>query len=91
MERMVSVSRPPVQATPVATNSLSTRLSEFVCNPDNGCTFGVWHSRYEDVISKDGATLDDAAKARPIVSKLDSSHTPVSPTTFSLKERAMFP
>ncbi|PIO66820.1 hypothetical protein TELCIR_11449, partial [Teladorsagia circumcincta] len=53
-------------------NSLSTRLPEFVYDPDNGCTFEVWYNRYEDVISKDGATLDEAAEARLIVSKLDA-------------------
>ncbi|PIO77827.1 reverse transcriptase [Teladorsagia circumcincta] len=53
-------------------NSLSMRLPEFVYDPDNGCTFEVWYNRYEDVISKDGATLDEAAKARLIVSKLDA-------------------
>ncbi|PIO70574.1 hypothetical protein TELCIR_07564 [Teladorsagia circumcincta] len=53
-------------------NSLSSRLPEFVYDPDNGCTFEVWYNRYEDVISKDGATLDEAAKARLIVSKLNA-------------------
>ncbi|KAK6762953.1 hypothetical protein RB195_023602 [Necator americanus] len=76
MEKMASASHPAVLAAPVATaefdtNSLSTRLPEFVYDPKNGCTFEVWYNRYEDLISKDGATLDDAAKARLIVSKLD--------------------
>uniref|UniRef100_A0A8L8KMA2 Fatty acyl-CoA reductase n=1 Tax=Heligmosomoides polygyrus TaxID=6339 RepID=A0A8L8KMA2_HELPZ len=47
---------------------------ERICDPDNGCTFDIWYNRYEDVISKDGeSTLDDAAKARLIVSKLDAA------------------
>ncbi|KAK6762850.1 hypothetical protein RB195_023524 [Necator americanus] len=32
----------------------------------------VWYNRYEDIILKDDATLDDAAEARLIVSKLDT-------------------
>nr|CDJ93988.1 Gag-Pol polyprotein [Haemonchus contortus] len=77
MERMVSGSRSTAPASPAnaaefAMNSLSTRLPEFVYDPDNGCTFEVWYNRYEDVISKDGAALDEAAKARLIVSKLDA-------------------
>ncbi|PIO64823.1 zinc knuckle [Teladorsagia circumcincta] len=77
MEGIVFGSRPSAQALQTNTvefvmNSLSTRLPEFVYDPDNGCTFEVWYNRYEDVISKDGATLDEAAKARLIVSKLDA-------------------
>ncbi|PIO76518.1 integrase core domain protein [Teladorsagia circumcincta] len=55
------------------TNSLSARLPEFTHDPENGCTFDVWYSRYEDIITQDGATLDDAARARLIVSKLDAA------------------
>ncbi|XGW14023.1 hypothetical protein V3C99_000366 [Haemonchus contortus] len=54
------------------TNSLSARLPEFTHDSENGCTFDVWYSRYEDIITQDGATLDEAAKARLIVSKLDA-------------------
>nr|CDJ84647.1 gag-pol polyprotein [Haemonchus contortus] len=54
------------------TNSLSARLPEFTHHSENGCTFNVWYSRYEDIITQDGATLDEAAKARLIVSKLDA-------------------
>ncbi|PIO56101.1 reverse transcriptase [Teladorsagia circumcincta] len=59
--------------TEFVTNSLSARLPEFTYDPENGCTFDVWYNRYEDVITQDGATLDDAAKARLIVSKLDAA------------------
>ncbi|KAK6764487.1 hypothetical protein RB195_024710 [Necator americanus] len=63
-------------------------MTAYLCkDADNGCTFDVWYNRYEDVISKDRATLDDVAKARLIISKLD---TVASPTTFFLKEHAMF-
>ncbi|PIO73854.1 reverse transcriptase [Teladorsagia circumcincta] len=55
------------------TNSLSARLPEFTHDPENGCTFDVWYSRYEDIITQDGATLDDAARAHLIVSKLDTA------------------
>nr|CDJ81315.1 Conserved hypothetical protein [Haemonchus contortus] len=54
------------------TNSLSAWLPEFTHDSENGCTFDVWYSRYEDIITQDGATLDEAAKARLIVSKLDA-------------------
>uniref|UniRef100_A0A7I4Z6M0 DUF7083 domain-containing protein n=1 Tax=Haemonchus contortus TaxID=6289 RepID=A0A7I4Z6M0_HAECO len=82
-------------------NSLSARPPEFVYDPDNSCTFEVWYNRYEDVISKNGAALDEAAKARLIVSELDTityarftSHIlpkracelPLSDTAATLKE-----
>uniref|UniRef100_W6NCP3 DUF7083 domain-containing protein n=1 Tax=Haemonchus contortus TaxID=6289 RepID=W6NCP3_HAECO len=54
------------------TNSLSARLPEFTHDSENGCTSDVWYSRYEDIITQDGATLHEAARARLIVSKLDA-------------------
>ncbi|VDO40915.1 unnamed protein product [Haemonchus placei] len=54
------------------TNSLSARLPKFTHDSENGCTFDVWYSGYEDIITQDGATLDEAAKARLIVSKFDA-------------------
>ncbi|VDM40590.1 unnamed protein product [Toxocara canis] len=62
----------PASAAKFVTNSLSARLPEFIYDPDNGCTFDVWFNRYEDVIVQDDSTLDEAAKARLIVSKLDA-------------------
>ncbi|KHN77260.1 hypothetical protein Tcan_00464, partial [Toxocara canis] len=53
--------------------SISTRLPEFIYDPDNGCTFDVWINRHEDVIAQDGATLDEAAKTRLIISNLDAA------------------
>ncbi|EYB94208.1 hypothetical protein Y032_0174g460 [Ancylostoma ceylanicum] len=78
MERLFSAMGATPAAAPASTaefvtNSLSTRLPEFTYNPDNGCTFDVWYNRCEDIIANDGSTLDDAAKARLIVSKLDAT------------------
>ncbi|EYC28570.1 hypothetical protein Y032_0007g3293 [Ancylostoma ceylanicum] len=78
MERLFSAMGATPAAAPASTaefvtNSLSTRLPEFTYDPDNGCTFDVWYNRYEDIIANDGSTLDDAAKARLIVSKLDAA------------------
>ncbi|VDM47910.1 unnamed protein product [Toxocara canis] len=76
VERMHSAVGPiasPASATESVTNSLSTRLSEFIYDPDNGCTFDVWINRYEDVIVQGGSMLVEAAKARLIASKLDAA------------------
>ncbi|VDM28233.1 unnamed protein product [Toxocara canis] len=48
----------PASAAEFITNSLSTRLPEFIDEPGNGCRFDVWFNRYEDVITKDGSALD---------------------------------
>ncbi|EYC16479.1 hypothetical protein Y032_0033g2679 [Ancylostoma ceylanicum] len=78
MERMFSAmgatpAGAPASTAEFVTNSLSTRLPEFTYDPDSGCRFDVWYNRYEDIIANDGSTLDDAAKARLIVSKLDAA------------------
>uniref|UniRef100_F1KU04 Peptidase A2 domain-containing protein n=1 Tax=Ascaris suum TaxID=6253 RepID=F1KU04_ASCSU len=75
VERMLTAIKPapPASTAEFITSSLSTRLPEFAYDPDNGGTFDVWFNRYEDIISKDGAALDDAARARLIVSKLDAT------------------
>lgn len=52
---------PPVSTAEFIANTLSTRLSDLAYDLDNGSTFDLWFSRYEDVISKDGATLDDSS------------------------------
>uniref|UniRef100_A0A7I5EEB5 HET domain-containing protein n=1 Tax=Haemonchus contortus TaxID=6289 RepID=A0A7I5EEB5_HAECO len=53
-------------------NSLSARLPEFVYDPENGCTFEACYNHSKDDISKDGAALDEAAKAQAIVFKLEA-------------------
>uniref|UniRef100_K7IH21 CCHC-type domain-containing protein n=1 Tax=Caenorhabditis japonica TaxID=281687 RepID=K7IH21_CAEJA len=52
-------------------NSLNGRISTFIYNSEDGETFDRWYGRYEDVIKVDGAQLDDASKARFLVTKLD--------------------
>ncbi|KHN86301.1 hypothetical protein Tcan_01224, partial [Toxocara canis] len=48
-------------------------LPEFTYDPHDGHTFDVWFYRYEDVIGKDGPTLDKAARTRLIVRKLGAA------------------
>uniref|UniRef100_A0A8R1EI06 DUF7083 domain-containing protein n=1 Tax=Caenorhabditis japonica TaxID=281687 RepID=A0A8R1EI06_CAEJA len=52
-------------------NSLNGRISTFIYNSEDGETFDRWYGRYEDVIKVDGAQLDDASKARFLVTKLE--------------------
>ncbi|XP_055632607.1 uncharacterized protein K02A2.6-like [Toxorhynchites rutilus septentrionalis] len=66
-------------AVPQATNpeqvleSLSTNISEFSFDPENGTTFDKWFARYSDLFESDARSLDDAAKVRLLLRKLDTS------------------
>ncbi|XP_062537789.1 uncharacterized protein K02A2.6-like [Armigeres subalbatus] len=69
-------------ATPTPINqekvleSLSTNMIEFVFDPDNGITFEKWFARYSDLFDNDARNLDDAAKVRLLLRKLDhASHS----------------
>lgn len=42
-------------------------------DPHNGVIFNKWYARFEDTLSIDGVKLDDAAKVRVLLRKLDSS------------------
>lgn len=53
------------------TNSLVGRIPNFINDPDNGITFETWLTRHEDVINADGVMLDEHAKTRLIIAKLD--------------------
>ncbi|XP_055633566.1 uncharacterized protein K02A2.6-like [Toxorhynchites rutilus septentrionalis] len=66
-------------AVPQATNpeqvleSLPTNISEFSFVPENGTTFDKWFARYSDLFERDARSLDDAAKVRLLLRKLDTS------------------
>lgn len=47
-------------------------INEFTYRPEEGCTFDAWYARYEDLFELDAAKMDDAAKARVLVRKLDT-------------------
>ncbi|XP_055603987.1 uncharacterized protein K02A2.6-like [Uranotaenia lowii] len=56
--------------------SLSTNISEFRFDPENGTTFEKWFARYSDLFESDARSLDDAAKVRLLLRKLDTcSHS----------------
>ncbi|XP_062553858.1 uncharacterized protein K02A2.6-like [Armigeres subalbatus] len=44
--------------------SLSSGITEFMYDPENGVTFAAWFSRYEDLFHEDAKNLDEAAKVR---------------------------
>jgi hypothetical protein len=65
----------PVQApiNPELTlESLATNISEFSFDAENGITFDKWYSRYEDLFESDAKNLEDAAKVRLLLRKLDT-------------------
>ncbi|XP_062709570.1 uncharacterized protein K02A2.6-like [Aedes albopictus] len=52
--------------------SLASGIQDFQYDPDGGVFFDGWYARYEDVITKDGQSLDDAARVRLLLRKLST-------------------
>lgn len=53
--------------------ALSTSLTEFIYDPENDCTFENWYRRFKDFFERDAANLDDAAKVRLLLRKLETA------------------
>ncbi|XP_058837902.1 uncharacterized protein K02A2.6-like [Topomyia yanbarensis] len=43
-------------------DSLASNITEFAYDPETGCCFDAWFSRYADLFEKDATQLDDDAK-----------------------------
>lgn len=52
--------------------SLAASISEFTYDPENGSTFDAWYSRFEDVFKHDASKLDDSAKVRLLLRKINT-------------------
>ncbi|CAI2347328.1 unnamed protein product [Caenorhabditis sp. 36 PRJEB53466] len=52
-------------------DSLSARLALFKYDPEEEATFENWFVRYEKLLDEEGELLEDKAKARLVLSKLD--------------------
>lgn len=52
-------------------DSLASNITEFNYDLEKGCSFDAWFSRYADLFEKDAAQLDDAAKVRLLLRKLN--------------------
>ncbi|PIC43510.1 hypothetical protein B9Z55_004221 [Caenorhabditis nigoni] len=74
--------------------SIASRIPNFSYDPEEDKTFDGWWGRYEEIITKDGSSLTDDAKARFVLSKLDSkeySHfsnrvLPATPNSLKFEE-----
>ncbi|XP_053686250.1 uncharacterized protein K02A2.6-like [Sabethes cyaneus] len=55
----------------IALDSLSSNIVEFAYDPEHGSTFDTWYSRYADLFDKDASSLDDDAKVRLLMRKLN--------------------
>lgn len=54
--------------------SLANTIETFNFDPDSGSTFDAWYARFEDVFTEDAKSLDDAARVRLLLRKLNT-HT----------------
>lgn len=74
--------------------SLSNAMTEFTYDVETNSTFENWFNRYQDLFSKDAKNLDDSAKIRLLLRKLDTTaHTryinlilPKTPSDFSFED-----
>jgi len=57
----------------IKTESLASGITEFVYDPDNGLIFDAWFVRYEGLFNVDAKDLDDAAKVRLLLRKLNTT------------------
>ncbi|CAR99494.1 Protein CBG28124 [Caenorhabditis briggsae] len=58
----------PLTTTPTSghnflVESISKRIPIFTYDPDDDQTFDTWYARYEDVLTKDGESLEEARKS----------------------------
>lgn len=58
-------------ATQRSMDLLGNLITEFMYDPQNKVTFGTWYAIHEDVFSVDGNKLNDAAKVRLLLRKID--------------------
>ncbi|XP_049283851.1 uncharacterized protein K02A2.6-like [Anopheles funestus] len=49
---------------------IAKQINEFRFEPEPGITFEAWYSRYEGLLTKDAAQLDEAARVRLLLRKL---------------------
>lgn len=75
LQKLTSAAPAPVNTEQILEN-LSANIAEFSFDPDNDVTFGSWFQRYESLFEEDAGKLDDAAKVRLLLRKLDTpSHS----------------
>uniref|UniRef100_A0A5S6QGC4 RNA-directed DNA polymerase n=1 Tax=Trichuris muris TaxID=70415 RepID=A0A5S6QGC4_TRIMR len=60
------------QAHQPSLDSLSASITEFVYEPADGLTFDAWFAQFQDVFAIDCAALDDKAKVRFLLRKLNT-------------------
>lgn len=69
------VSAPPRMRTDTEflIEALSSSITEFSYDPESNSTFENWYRRYADLFTQDAQNLDDQAKVRLLLRKLDTS------------------
>ncbi|XP_055585296.1 uncharacterized protein K02A2.6-like [Uranotaenia lowii] len=71
--------------------SLATGIQEFRFDPDGGIFFDSWFARYEDVFRQGGQHLDDAAKVRLLLRKVDTDKAQASLRSTKIADQRTVP
>ncbi|XP_017484186.1 PREDICTED: uncharacterized protein K02A2.6-like [Rhagoletis zephyria] len=66
------ISQPEEKGQEFTIEALSSSITEFCFDPESNLTFDMWYARYEDLFTVDAAKLDDAAKVRLLLRKLNT-------------------
>ncbi|XP_055688348.1 uncharacterized protein K02A2.6-like [Lutzomyia longipalpis] len=64
--------KPTVPSTEVSVDALARGISPFSYAPEQNLTFEMWFLRYKSTFLLDGKNLDDAARVRLLLRRLDS-------------------
>ncbi|GAB0093751.1 hypothetical protein DMENIID0001_089250 [Sergentomyia squamirostris] len=64
--------RNPQSAEVTATKALSKRILALTYSPEHNLTFDSWYRRYKATFENDAKSLDDSAKVRLLVRRLDA-------------------
>ncbi|XP_055701804.1 uncharacterized protein K02A2.6-like [Phlebotomus papatasi] len=64
---------PLQQSNEVSVDALSRGISPFSYAPEQNLTFDMWYQRYKSTFLLDGKNLDDAARVRLLLRRLDAS------------------
>ncbi|XP_055680707.1 uncharacterized protein K02A2.6-like [Lutzomyia longipalpis] len=93
MDVLEASSKPPARPE-LTIEALAPTIQTFVYDPDNGVTFDSWFSLHEDIFREDAKSLDDSARVRLLLRKLNpqshegyvNSLLPKAPRDFTFDE-----
>ncbi|XP_055714762.1 uncharacterized protein K02A2.6-like [Phlebotomus papatasi] len=63
----------PAAPSEVSVDALARSITPFTFSPENNMTFNVWYGRFKSTFLEDGKNLDDPARVRLLLRRLDAA------------------